>query len=105
MFTFLGDAAPAGLGGWCSYFRCIWRLSKKDLQFLGFPMIIFDENTEVYPLDALHINILEFLTLIIDVWFALVFAIVRTRIVPSTALVSFWATTPPLFLEWRMRVE
>jgi hypothetical protein len=43
------------------------RLSKEDLQLLGFPMILFDESTEIDPLDTLQINILEFLTLIIDV--------------------------------------
>jgi hypothetical protein len=53
----------------------MWWLSKEDLLFSGFSMIIFDESTEVDPLDALHINILEFLTLIIDVWFVLVFCL------------------------------
>jgi hypothetical protein len=64
-------------------------------------MTIFDESTEVDPLDALHINLLEFLTLIIDVWFALVFAIVRTPVAPRTTSGSFWATTRG----WRMQVE
>lgn len=72
MYTAIGDASYEGIGAWIPAFHLMWRLSKWDLISLGFPMILFSEPSIYDPEDALHINVLEFLVIIINVWFVLV---------------------------------
>jgi hypothetical protein len=72
--TALSDASYQGLGGWSSCFRYLWKLSREDLIKFGFPMHILDKNGE--PGDQadptkLHINVLEFVGVIINIWCAL----------------------------------
>lgn len=67
----LGDASYQGLGGFCTQLRCMWRLSREDLQHFGFPM---HEDEPLPGEDGTHINILEFIALIIGLWLALTLA-------------------------------
>ena len=79
------DAAHTGLGGWCKEFSFVWRLTRNDMVIAGFPMKDLDENfqelnrwtpKEQLPEgheDLLHINPLEFLAIIINVWLCLFF--------------------------------
>jgi hypothetical protein len=69
--TFLSDASYSGIGGWSPDFELQWRVTRADLIQLGFPMKVIDRYAEE-PLDAasagLHINPLEFLGAIINLW-------------------------------------
>jgi hypothetical protein len=69
--TILSDASYAGIGGWSPDFLIQWRVTRQDLIDLGFAMKIIDSYKEE-PLDAasagLHINPLEFLGCIINLW-------------------------------------
>lgn len=76
------DAAYSGIGGWSPHFRYMWRLSHQNLVDLGFPMRDIDKDGEDQrrwckaqdlPDDhweMLHINPLEFIGIIINIWFA-----------------------------------
>jgi hypothetical protein len=72
--TILSDASYAGIGGWSPDFRIQWRVTRADLIDLGFAMKIIDAY-EAEPLDAtstgLHINPLEFLGCIVNMWILL----------------------------------
>ncbi len=70
-FTFFSDASHEGLGGWCPQLRLMWRITKGELQSLGFIMAVHSEPSPGDPIDILHINALEFLALSVNVWFAL----------------------------------
>jgi hypothetical protein len=72
----LSDASYEGLGGWCKRFNFMWRLSRQDLVDLGFDMKAIDEFEGEPLIDetGLHINILEFIAIIVDVWLTLYFA-------------------------------
>lgn len=72
----LQDAAHEGLGGWSPSYHFMWRVHRSTLISSGFNMedlgplalrAIPDGASE----DQLHINILEFVALIINVWFCL----------------------------------
>jgi hypothetical protein len=70
------DASYQGLGGWSGIYQFMWRLSRDDLTECGFDMKILEEAS-MEPIDdadndGLHINVLEFVALIINIWFALV---------------------------------
>ncbi len=71
--TFLSDASYGGLGGWSPEFQVMWRVMRSDLLLFGFPMKHIDNAGEPMDFDAkgLHINPLEFLAIIINVWLAL----------------------------------
>jgi hypothetical protein len=71
MYLMWSDASYGGLGGWSRHFGLMWRLSKEDLQAMKFPMVALLEPTDIDPVDALHINVLEFVAVIINTWFAL----------------------------------
>jgi hypothetical protein len=66
----LSDASYEGLGGWSPDFLVMWRLTREDLLFLGFSLKVTDpltgepESAEV----GLHINPLEFIAAIINLW-------------------------------------
>jgi hypothetical protein len=65
------DASYAGIGGWSPDFHIQWRVMRDDLISLGFSMKIIDRYA-AEPIDAksqgLHINPLEFLGCIINLW-------------------------------------
>jgi hypothetical protein len=67
----LSDASYAGIGGWLPDFLIQWRVTWADLIDLGFPMKIIDKYAEE-PINAtsngLHINPLEFITAIVNLW-------------------------------------
>ena len=71
--TILSDAAYGGIGGWCASPPFMWRLSDRDLARSGFPVKELREGCSepVGSADGLHINVLEFLALIINAWLAL----------------------------------
>lgn len=67
-----GDASYAGLGAWSASFNFKWRLYREDLIDAGFDMKAIDDATqEPDGLDpnGEHINVLEFVTVIIQAWF------------------------------------
>jgi hypothetical protein len=70
----LSDASYAGIGGWSPDFQIQWRVMRADLIDLGFNMKIIDRFA-AEPLDAssegLHINPLEFLGCIINLWLSI----------------------------------
>jgi hypothetical protein len=76
---FLSDASYEGLGGWSPTFKVMWRLTTADLQFFGFDVKLVTALTgEPDPDQAgLHINPLEFIAAIINLWLCLV--IIRTQ--------------------------
>ena len=79
------DAAHTGLGGWCKEFSFVWRLTRNDMVIAGFPMKELDTNFQELDRwtpkeqlpdrhdNLLHINTLEFLAIIINVWLCLYF--------------------------------
>ena len=70
---FLSDASYGGLGGWSPEFQIMWRVMRDALLAYGFPMQHVDTAGEPVDFDAqgLHINPLEFIAIIINVWIAL----------------------------------
>jgi hypothetical protein len=85
----LQDAAYEGLGGWSPTFQFMWRLSRPELVAAGFPMKLLGVSCHEPGIDAsgLHINLLEFLALIINVWF-LLWAVKRAGPRPGGWVVS-----------------
>jgi hypothetical protein len=76
--TVLTDASTNGLGGWSSHqeLNHMWRLSIDDLAAAGIPQkMIWNNRHNYHEMDidphALHINILEFIAIIIEVWICL----------------------------------
>jgi len=70
---FLSDASYGGLGGWSPQFAIMWRIMRDTLLSFGFPMKDIDlagEPADFAP-DGLHINPLEFIAIIINIWLAL----------------------------------
>ena len=67
------DASYGGLGGWSSTLDFMWRLSRDDLVRAGFDMRTIDDTSQEPDIDASghHINILEFLAIIINLFVAL----------------------------------
>ena len=64
-----GDACYEGLGGLCRQLKFMWRLSREDLKQMGFLVYEGDEPKPGEP--GMHINLLEFLALIITLWLTL----------------------------------
>jgi len=64
-----GDASYQGLGGLGISLRFMWRLSSSDLKAIGIPMKA--ENQPPEDDSGTHINLLEFMALIISAYFAL----------------------------------
>jgi hypothetical protein len=69
----LSDASYEGVGGWSPEFEVQWRLTKGDMIELGFDMKISNAMTgEPDPeQQGLHINPLEFIATIINLWLLL----------------------------------
>jgi hypothetical protein len=77
--TFLSDASYGGLGGWSPTFGMLWRLTRQDLLDHGFDMREIDCAGEAIQKPALsddataslHINVLEFVGIITNLWIAI----------------------------------
>jgi hypothetical protein len=72
----LQDAAYEGLGGWSPSYHFMWRVHRDTLIAHGFNMValgpLADREPSSQPTEAeLHINILEYVALIVNVWFCL----------------------------------
>jgi hypothetical protein len=69
----LSDASYEGVGGWSPDFQVMWRLSREDLLLLGFPLKLVTSADGEPEMDAagLHINHLEFIAAIINLWLLL----------------------------------
>ena len=82
-WTVYSDAAHSGLGGWSHDLNFVWRLTHADMVQMGFPMKDLDDQLqERYRWcraqdlpeghsELLHINPLEFIAILVNVWFAL----------------------------------
>ena len=70
-FEMLSDASYEALGGWCSYFRLLWRVTTFDLMQLGFPVTPGEYTTAHVSTTKLHINPLEFIAIVIELWFCM----------------------------------
>jgi hypothetical protein len=70
---FLSDASYEGIGGWSPDFLVMWRLTRDDLLLLGFPLKLVTSADGEPNSDAagLHINPLEFLGCIVNMWLLL----------------------------------
>jgi hypothetical protein len=91
--AFYSDTSYAGLGGWSPHAKLFWRIMRDDLVLLGFPMKAID-NYQQEPLDGaavgLHINPLEFVAAIVNVWLTIIWC--RSRpIFPSGFIVDIWS--------------
>ncbi|MGH3054149.1 MAG: hypothetical protein ACRDL7_04125, partial [Gaiellaceae bacterium] len=71
--TILSDASYEGLGGYSVELAYRWRLSRQDLVDCGFDMRVLEDGSSEPSIDAqgLHINTLELLAIIINLWMAL----------------------------------
>jgi hypothetical protein len=69
------DASYAGIGAFSAYeeFNFCWRLTRDDLIQVGFDMKAIDEDSGEPDgtSDGLHINVLEFIAMIIELWFVI----------------------------------
>jgi len=69
--TMLSDASYAGIGGWSPDYQIMWRVMHADLIALGLPLKQLHRFQDE-PLDVksagLHINPLEFLATIVNIW-------------------------------------
>jgi hypothetical protein len=74
MQKFLSDASYEGLGGWSPDFQVQWRLTRQDLIALGFNLKVVNAvSGEPTPEEkGLHINPLEFIAVIINLWLLLI---------------------------------
>jgi hypothetical protein len=72
--SLISDASYEGLGGWSPEFEIQWRLTKDDLKELGFHVKVVEALTGEPTPDqvGLHINPLEFIATIINMWLMLV---------------------------------
>ena len=71
--TARSDASYGGLGAWSDDFNFKWRLYRDDLVSAGFAMKLIDNDTQE-PIGSQaeqgeHINLLEFVAIIIEFWF------------------------------------
>jgi hypothetical protein len=72
--TVISDASYAGLGGWSPEFHFLWRVTREDLVSFGFRMKTLGVNSQEPSqpsADGLHINPLEFIAALINLWIAL----------------------------------
>jgi hypothetical protein len=72
--TVLSDASYGGIGGWSSDLGFLWRLKSSDLVTCGFDISIItklDTKLRTQIEHSLHINILEFVAIVINLWFVL----------------------------------
>jgi hypothetical protein len=71
----LTDASYMGLGAWSYHFDFFWRLHRDDLIKAGIPLPVLSttnwEPTDLSDQTGTHINVLEFVALIINIWLIL----------------------------------
>ena len=67
-FHLEGDASYQGLGGFCPELNFMWRLSRADMVTVGFAMYELGPQHEE---KGTHVNILEFIVQIINLWLGL----------------------------------
>ena len=70
----LSDASYAGIGGWSPSWSHLWRVTRDDLVHAGFKMKPIDAHCDEptgHEAEGLHINPLEFLAGLINLWIAL----------------------------------
>ena len=86
------DASYDGLGGWSEEFSYKWRLFREDLVAVGFDMKAINEDTcePDGTAEGLHINILELVAIIINLWFVVMLAQQRGPI-PGDYVISLLA--------------
>jgi hypothetical protein len=73
--SLLSDASYGGIGGWSPTLVFQWRVTRDDLARLGFPMRLITQHNESQPSGdnpGLHINPLEFLAVLINLWLGIV---------------------------------
>jgi len=68
---FFSNASHKELGGWCPQLHLMWCITKVELLTLGFTMAMHSKPSQGDPPGILHINVLEFIALSVNVWFAL----------------------------------
>lgn len=74
----LSDASQDGMGGYCPNSSWMWRLSRIDLLNTGFDIRLLDQQSFSEPGDTgLHINVLELVAMIINLWMLLKRALVE----------------------------
>jgi hypothetical protein len=74
--TVLSDASYGGIGGWSAELGFLWRLKSSDLVSCGFDISVMtrlDTNLRTQIEHSLQINILEFVAIVINLWFVLWF--------------------------------
>jgi hypothetical protein len=78
----ISDTAYEGLGGWSEEFNFMWRVSCEDLARMGFSLKRLQAGTCEPDIDAAghHINILEFVAIIVNIWLIIVLS--RSRSSP-----------------------
>jgi hypothetical protein len=80
--TVLSDTSYGGIGGWSEDFGFLWRITRQELLEHGFPMREIDStgeavrtatasNTTVTCVESLHINVLEVVGIILNIWIVL----------------------------------
>jgi len=79
--TPISDACYGGLGGWAQGHPLIWRLNKADLEACGFILPTGREPTEAEKkeMNFDHINILEFVAVIVNIWVAVRYLMLQPR--------------------------
>jgi hypothetical protein len=97
----ISDAAYEGLGGWSEEFNFMWRVSCEDLARMGFSMKRLQAGTPEPDIDAagLHINILEFVAIIVNIWMIIVLSRSRSSPVGGHIFAVFADNTSAL--SWR----
>jgi hypothetical protein len=79
--TPISDACYGGLGGWAQGHPLIWRLNKADLEACGFILPTGREPSEAEKkeVDFDHINILEFVAVIVNIGVAVRYLMLQPR--------------------------
>ena len=70
----LSDASYGGMGGWSPQFQILWRILRPDLIEYGFSMKTINsanEPSDLYNPDGVHINLLEFVGVFIDLFISI----------------------------------
>ena len=87
----LSDASYVGIGGWSPTFKFQWRIFRKDLLAVGFPIRLINKINEPEVLadnPGLNINPLEFLAVVINIWLTLS-CLRKIPLFPTSYIVDF----------------
>jgi hypothetical protein len=77
------DASYLGIGGWSPCFRFVWRITRADLERLGFRLqdtnsyktTMYVDQDGTTSMSPLHINPLEFIAALVNLWLSLRFIV------------------------------